>query len=165
MVVAVASCGSWPNPWGTYPARQSRLGHGALDRPVHQAAQALEIRMSLRNGGETAHALPAYASALGWLLVAGCGGMAVYVPVFDRVNWEPVGTILTLAAAALVAAGLLMRGGSAERQALVLIVVGAIASGFFLIWTLVMPLLAVVLIVVIARQALNGGLPAANPAN
>ena len=57
--------------------------------------------------------LPIYTTVLAWFFVAACAAMALYLPLFDRANWELMGSAFYLVAAGLVAAGLLaLRRGS-----------------------------------------------------
>lgn len=50
-------------------------------------------------------ALPIYTTVLAWFFAAACVAAAIYIPVFDRANWELMGSIVNLAAGVLVAAG------------------------------------------------------------
>ena len=117
----------------------------------------------LAQSGST-HTLPIYTTILAWLFAAACIAMAIYVPVFDRANWELMGSIVNLAAGVLVAAGLLAVGRTSPRLAVALVTLGALAGGLFLVWTLVMPIAALALIALFARGALRGSSVAARPA-
>ena len=109
---------------------------------------------SLTAAGST-RALPIYTTVLAWLFAAGCVAMAIWVPVFDRANWELVGSIGYLAAGVLVAAGWVALGRTSPRLAVALVTLGALVGGFFLVWTVVVPVLALILIVLFARGALR----------
>jgi hypothetical protein len=89
--------------------------------------------------------------------------MALLVPVFDKANWELMGSIFYLAAAVMVAAGLLTFRRGSPRLAVALVTVGASAGGLFLAWSLVVPIAALALIVLFARSALRGSSVAVQP--
>jgi len=110
---------------------------------------------SITQPGST-RALPIYTTVLAWLFAAACVAMAIYVPVFDKANWELMGSIFYAAAAALVVAGLFAFSRTSPWLAVALVTLGALAGGVFLVWTLVAPILALVLIVLFARAALRG---------
>jgi hypothetical protein len=121
--------------------------------------------MSSSASAGSARSLPIYTTALAWFFVAACAAMAIYVPLFDRANWELFFSVFCVAAAGLVAAGLFaFRGGSA-RLAVALVTVGALVGALFLVWTLVAPILALALIVLFARGALRGSPVAYEPAD
>jgi hypothetical protein len=101
----------------------------------------------------SARSLPVYTSALAWLYAAACAAMALYVPLFDAANWEPMGSVVYLGAAALIAFGLFAFGRTSPWLAAGLVTLGAAAGALFLVWTLVAPILGLVLIVLIARGA------------
>ena len=109
---------------------------------------------SLKAAGST-RAQPIYTTVLAWLFAAGCVAMAIWVPVFDRANWELVGSIGYLLAGVLVAAGWFAVGRTSPRLAVTLVTLGALVGGFFLVWTVVVPVLALILIVLFARGALR----------
>lgn len=111
-----------------------------------------------------ARSLPIYTTVLAWFFAAACVAMAIYVPVFDKANWELMGSIIYVAAGALVAIGLLAFGRTSRWLAVALVTLGALAGGLFLVWTLVMPIAALVLIVLFAWGALRGSPVAATPA-
>jgi len=81
--------------------------------------------------------------------------MAIWVPVFDNANWELIGSIIYVAAAVLVAAGLFAFNRTSPWLAVALVTLGALVGGFLLVWTLVVPVLALLLIVLFARGALR----------
>ena len=118
---------------------------------------------SITQPGST-RALPIYTTVLAWFFAAACVAAAIYIPVFDKANWELMGSIVTLAAGVLVAAGLLAFGRTSPRLAVALVTLGALAGGLFLVWTLVMPIAALALIALFARGALRGSSVAARPA-
>jgi len=101
-------------------------------------------------------ALPTYTTALAWFFAAACIAVAIYVPVFDRANWELVGSIACVASGLLVAAGLFAFSRTFPRLAVALVTIGALAGGVFLVWTLVAPIAALALIVLFARGARGG---------
>jgi tryptophan-rich sensory protein len=109
-------------------------------------------------------ALPIYTTVLAWLFAAACVAMAIWVPVFDKANWELVGSIIYVAAAVLVVAGVLAFSRTSPWLAVALVTLGALVGGFFLVWTLVVPILALALIVVFARGALRGSSATFKPA-
>jgi hypothetical protein len=100
--------------------------------------------------------LPIYTTVLAWLFAGACVAMAIWVPVFDKANWELIGSVMCLAAAALIVAGLFAFSRTSPRLAIALVSFGAFAGGLFLVWTLVAPILALALIVLFARGALRG---------
>lgn len=108
--------------------------------------------------------LPIYTTVLAWLFIAACVAMAIYVPLFDRANWELMGSIVSLVAAVLIATGLFALGRTSRWLAIALVTLGALAGGLFLVWTLVMPIAALALIALFARGALRGSSVAARPA-
>lgn len=101
------------------------------------------------------HALPIYTIVLAWLFAAACVAMAIWVPVFDKANWELMGSIIYAAAGVLVAAGLFTFRRTSPWLAVALVTLGALVGGFFLVWTLVAPLLALAVIVLFAWGALR----------
>ena len=101
-------------------------------------------------------ALPIYTTVLAWLFAVACVAMALYVPVFDKANWELTGSIIYVAAGVLVAAGLFAFGRTSPRLAVALVTLGAVVGGFSLVWTLVAPILALAVIVLFALSALRG---------
>jgi hypothetical protein len=111
-----------------------------------------------------ARSLPIYTTVLAWLFVAACVAMAIYIPVFDKANWELMGSIVYLTAAVLVAAGWFAFRRTSPWLAVALVTLGALAGGVFLVWTLVMPIAALALIVLFARGALRGSSVAVKPA-
>jgi hypothetical protein len=104
----------------------------------------------------SARSLPIYTMVLGWLFAAACIAMAIWIPLFDRANWELTGSILYLAAGLLVAAGLVAFNRTSTRVAFALVTVGALAGAVGLVWTLVVPIVALVLIALFAQAALRG---------
>ena len=112
-----------------------------------------------------ARSLPIYTTALAWFFVAGCAAMAIYIPLFDRANWELIGSIVLLTAGVLVAAGLFAFKRGSPRLAVALVTVGALAGGLFSIWTLVMPIAALILIGLFAWGGLRGPSIAPRPAS
>ncbi|HZL07478.1 MAG TPA: hypothetical protein VFE45_19030 [Coriobacteriia bacterium] len=90
---------------------------------------------------------------LGWTFVALWTAAAVLVPVLDRANAEPAGSIGNLSAAALVAAGLLTFERIGLWLGLSLITLGALIGGVFLIYLIVPMIVAIALIVLAARDA------------
>lgn len=121
--------------------------------------------MSSSASAGPARSLPIYTTALAWFFVAACAAMALYVPLFDRANWELVGSVFYLVAAGLVAAGLFAFRRGSPRLAVALVTVGALLGGVGLVWTLVAPILALVLIVLFAWGALRGPSVATRPAS
>ena len=109
---------------------------------------------SLTAAGST-RALPMYTTVLAWLFAAACVAMAIWIPMFDRANWELVGSVGLVAAGVLVAAGWVALGRTSPRLAVALVTLGALVGGLFSVWTLVMPALALILIVLFARGALR----------
>lgn len=109
--------------------------------------------------------LPTYTTMLAWLFAAACAAMAIYVPVFDKANWELMGSVIYIAAAVLVVAGWFALGRTSPWLAVALVTLGALAGGLFLVWTLVMPIAALALIVLFARGALRGSSGAVSPAS
>jgi len=109
------------------------------------------------------HTLPIYTTVLAWLFAAACVAMAIYVPVFDRANWELMGSIVYLAAAVLVVAGLFAFSRTSPWLAFALVAVGALAGGIFLVWTLVVPIVALALIVLFASGALRSSAVGVKP--
>ena len=101
------------------------------------------------------HALPIYTTVLAWLFAAACVAMAIWVPVFDKANWELMGSIVCLAAGVLVAAGLFAVGRTSPWLAVALVTLGALVGGLSLVWTLVAPILALAVIVLFAWGALR----------
>jgi hypothetical protein len=100
--------------------------------------------------------LPIYTTALAWFFVAACAAMALYVPLFDKANWELMGSVFYLVAAGLVAAGLFAIRRGSPRLAVALVTIGALTGGLFLVWTLIAPIIAIALIVLFAFGALRG---------
>ena len=115
--------------------------------------------MSSRTFTLTGRPLPVYTRALAWIFVAACIAMALYVPLFDGANWEPLGSALYLVAGLLVAGGTLAYGRTSPWLAFALVTVGALLGGVTLVWTLFAPLLALVLIALFAWGALRGARP------
>lgn len=109
------------------------------------------------------HAMPIYTIVLAWFFAAACAAMAIYVPLFDKANWELTGSILYFAAGLLVVAGLFALGRTSPWLAVALVSLGALAGGLFLVWTLVVPIVALVLIALFARGALRGSSVAVRP--
>jgi hypothetical protein len=102
--------------------------------------------------------------ALAWFFVAGCAAMALYIPLFDRANWELMGSVFYLVAGGLVAGGLFAFRRGSPRLAVGLVTVGALLGALALMWTLIAPILALVLIVLFAFGALRGPSVATRPA-
>jgi hypothetical protein len=100
--------------------------------------------------------LPIYTTVLAWVFVAACAAMALYIPLFDKANWELMGSVFYLVAAGLVAAGLFALRRGSPKLAVALVTVGALLGALFLVWTLVVPILALALIVLFAFGALRG---------
>jgi|NGEPerStandDraft_6_1074524.scaffolds.fasta_scaffold106812_2 hypothetical protein len=111
-----------------------------------------------------ARALPIYTTVLAWLFVAACALEAVYQPVFDKTNSELVGVVGYAIAAVLVAAGIIAFRGEAPRLAVVLVTVGALLGAVMLVWTLLVPIMALTLIVLFALGARRGSSAATAPA-
>jgi hypothetical protein len=120
--------------------------------------------MSSHASAGPARTLPIYTTFLAWVFVAACAAMALYVPLFDKANWELMGSVFYLVAAGLVAAGLFALRRGSPRLAVALVTVGALLGALFLVWTLVAPILALALIVLFARGALRGSPVAYEPA-
>lgn len=108
--------------------------------------------------------MPIYTTVLAWLFVAACAAEAIYQPVFDKANSELVGVVGYALAAVLVAAGIIAFGRAVPRLAVVLVTVGALLGAVMLVWTLLVPVMALILIVLFALGARRGSSAAAAPA-
>ena len=109
-------------------------------------------------------AMPIYTTVLAWLFVAACAAEAIYQPVFDKANSELVGVVGYALAAVLVAAGIVAFRRTAPRLAVALVTVGALLGAVMLMWTLLVPIMALTLIVLFALGARRGSSVAARPA-
>jgi uncharacterized membrane protein YphA (DoxX/SURF4 family) len=112
----------------------------------------------------SSYALPIYTTVLAWLFVAACLFEAIYQPVFDKANSQVIGDAGYLVAAVLVAAGLLTSRRTSPWLSVTLVTLGALVGGAMLVWTLVVPVLALVLIVLVVLNARRGAAVAAKPA-
>ena len=120
--------------------------------------------MSISAPTRPGHAMPIYTMVLAWLFVAACAAEAIYQPVFDKANSELVGVAGYLVAAVLVAAGIVAFRRTSPRLAVALVTVGALLGAVMLIWTLLVPIMALTLIVLVALGARRGSSAAAAPA-
>ncbi len=111
-----------------------------------------------------ARAVPIYTTVLGWLFVAACAIEAIYQPVFDKANSQVSGDVGYLVAAVLVAAGLLTYRSTSPRLSVALVTLGALVGGVMLVWTLVMPIIAMALVVLFVMNARRSSPASARPA-
>ena len=112
-----------------------------------------------------ARAVPLYTTVLAWLFVAACAIEAIYQPLFDKANSQVTGDVGYLVAAVLVAAGLLTFRRTSPWLSVALVTLGALVGGVMLVWTLVIPIVAIVLIVLFVMNARRGSSVTARPAS
>ena len=101
--------------------------------------------------------LPIYTTGLGWLVVLGCafGAVANLTSGFGYTPGDQWAIAVVVAAAALVVAGMLSFGRTSRWISLGLATVGALTAGFLLVWTVVVPLVALAFIVLFVKSALQ----------
>jgi hypothetical protein len=112
----------------------------------------------------SSHAMPLYTTVLAWLFAAACLFEAIYLPVFDKASSQMSGDIGYLVAAVLVAAGLLTARRTSPWLSATLVILGALVGGVMLVWTLIVPILALALIVLAVLNARRSASVAAKPA-
>lgn len=107
--------------------------------------------------GRSTSSLPIYTTALGWLVVVGCG-LSVVANLTSSFGYAPEdkwSILVVVAAAVLVVAGMLSFGKTSRWLSIGLATVGALTAGFFLVWTSVVPAVALAFIVLFVMSALR----------
>jgi hypothetical protein len=121
--------------------------------------------MSTPASNQSGRALPLYTVVLAWLFAGACLFEAIYQPVFDKANSEVSGDVGYFVAAVLVAAGLLTARRTSPWLSATLVILGALVGGVMLVWTLIVPILALALIVLAVLNARRSASVAATSAS